>query len=49
MAVKIDLPLRQIAFPRKQLLGGKPLLLFDFSLLEKEGYPLLSEFLTLLC
>ena len=49
MAVKIDFPLRQLAFPRKQLLGDKPLLLFSFGLLKEEGFPRLSELRPLLC
>ena len=49
VAVKVDFPLRQLAFPRRQILGGKPLLLFNFGLLEEEGFPRLGELLPLLC
>ena len=49
VAVKIDLALRQLAFLCRQLLGSKPLLLFNLSLAEEEGFPLLGELLPLLC
>ena len=49
VAVEVNFPLRQLALLRRQLLGGKPLLLFNFSLLEEESFPLLGELLALRC
>ena len=48
VGVKIDLLLRQLAFLRRQLLSGKPLLLSDFSLLEEEGLLRFGKLLPLL-
>ena len=49
VAVKVGLPLHQLAFSRGLLLGSEPLLLLSFGLLEKEGCTLLGESLPLLC
>ncbi len=48
VAVEVNFPLRQLALLRRQLLSGKPLLLFNFSLLEEEGLLLFGELLPLL-
>ena len=49
MAVEVNFPLHQLALLRRQLLSGKPLLLFNFSLLEEQGFSLLGDLLPLLC
>ena len=49
VAVEVGLPLHQFAFSRGLLLGGQPLFLLSFGLLEKEGRALLGESLPFLC
>ena len=49
VAIEVNFPLRQLALLRRQLLSGKPLLLFNFGLLEEEGLLLFGEMLPLLC
>ena len=47
VAVKVHLSLRQFSLPRREPLGSKPLLLFNLSLREEEGLPLLGDLLPL--
>ena len=49
VAVEVNFPLHQLALLRRQLLSGKPLLLFNFGLLEEEGLLRFGELLPLLC
>ena len=49
VGVKVDFLLRQLALLRRQLSSSKPLLLFNFGLLEEEDLLRFGKLLPLLC